>query len=121
VDQPSLNVVAGTRGRTRQRLATWRFSFLGRLALYVAAVGALAAAYPPAARLGVALAYEEDWSTALSRAVGGIAALFLFGPGMWPAVVIGQLLAADLEHPFGAVIAQTLGNTIAICVAAAGL
>ena len=57
--------------------------------------------------------------TALWPPVGvGIAALVILGPGIWPAIVIGDLLVADFSTPFGTVLGQTVGNTLEVVVAA---
>jgi signal transduction histidine kinase len=48
----------------------------------------------------------------------GIAALYLFGLRLWPGVVVGDLLVADFSTPIGTVVAQTVGNTVAVVLAA---
>jgi signal transduction histidine kinase len=48
----------------------------------------------------------------------GIAALVLYGPRLWPAIVIGDLLAGDYSTPLGVTLGQTLGTVAAIVVAA---
>src|SRR4051794_34716913 len=49
----------------------------------------------------------------------GLAILVLFGVRLWPGIVIGDLLLGDFSTPFGTVLAQTVGNTMALVVAAA--
>src|SRR3954470_9276698 len=86
---------------------------------YLLAVVALAAAYYGAAKLGLRLAYLNGAVTALWPPVGvGIAVLTLYGPRLWPGVVIGDLLAADFSSPLGTVFGQTAGNTLEVVIAA---
>ena len=47
-----------------------------------------------------------------------MAALVILGPGVWPAIVIGDLLVADFSTPWGTVLGQTVGNTLEVVVAA---
>jgi PAS domain S-box-containing protein len=86
---------------------------------YAASVAILAALYYGAAKLGLRLAYLNGAVTALWPPVGvGIAALVLYGPWLWPGIVIGDLLAADYSTPIGTVLGQTTGNTLEVLVAA---
>jgi PAS domain S-box-containing protein len=91
----------------------------GHLGRYAFSVCLLAALYYGAAKLGLRLAYLNGAVTALWPPVGiGIAALVLYGPGLWPGIVIGDLLAADYSTPFGTQMGQTVGNTLEVLVAA---
>ena len=82
-------------------------------------MGVVAGVYYGAARAGLHLAYLHGSVTALWPPVGvGIAALVILGPGVWPAIVIGDLLVADFSTPWGTVVGQTLGNTLEVVVAA---
>jgi PAS domain S-box-containing protein len=82
-------------------------------------VAILAALYYGAAKLGLRLAYLNGAVTALWPPVGvGIAALVLYGPWLWPGIVIGDLLVADYSTPLGTVLGQTAGNTLEVLVAA---
>jgi signal transduction histidine kinase len=92
---------------------------------YLLAVAVTAAAYYAAARIGLELAYPHAGTstygsvTAFWPPVGlGIAALVLYGPRLWPAIVIGDLLAGDYSTPLGVTLGQTLGTVAAIVVAA---
>ncbi len=88
-------------------------------ALYVVAVAVVALAYYGAGRVGLELAYLNGAVAALWPPAGlGLAVLFLYGVRLWPAVVIGDLLLGDYSTPLGTVLAQTLGNTVAVVVAA---
>ena len=81
------------------------------------------AAYYAAAQIGIHLAYPHTGTstygavTAFWPPVGvGIAALVLFGLRLWPAVVIGDLLAGDYSTPLGVTLGQTLGTVVAVVV-----
>ena len=77
------------------------------------------ALYYAAAKIGLRLAYLDGAVTALWPPVGvGIAALVLYGPRLWPGIVIGDLLVADFSTPLGTVLGQTVGNTLEVVVAA---
>src|SRR4051812_12252306 len=90
-----------------------------RIWRYAGAVVLLAGAYWAAAKIGLRLAYLDGAVTALWPPVGvGIAALVLYGPRLWPGIVIGDLLVADYSTPFGTVLGQTVGNTIEVVVCA---
>src|SRR5881398_2193149 len=85
---------------------------------YVGAVLLLAGAYWAAAKVGLRLAYLDGAVTALWPPVGvGIAALVLYGPRLWPGIVIGDLLVADFSSPLGTVLGQTAGNTLEVLIA----
>ena len=91
----------------------------GSLALYVCSVALLALAYYLAGRIGLELAYLDGAVAALWPPAGlGLAVLFLGGVRLWPGVVIGDLLLGDFSTPLGTVVAQTVGNTLALVVAA---
>ena len=97
------------RGRTR----------LGGLAIYIGSVCILGALYYAAAKVGLRLAYLHGAVTALWPPVGvGIAVLVLYGPRLWPGIVIGDLLVGDYSTPLGTVLGQTVGNTLEVLVAA---
>jgi signal transduction histidine kinase len=92
--------------------------------LLVAAASALL--YYVAARIGLGLEYPHQGTstygavTALWPPVGiGIAVLTLYGPRLWPAIVVGDLLASDYSTPLGVTLGQTLGTVLAVVVAAA--
>ena len=87
--------------------------------LYAIAVGLVAGAYYLAGRLGLELGYLDGAVTAVWPPAGlGLAALFLYGIRLWPGIVIGDLLLADFSTPIGTVFGQTIGNTLALVVAA---
>jgi PAS domain S-box-containing protein len=110
-------------GRARdERLGSRARFAAGRPALYLLANLILAALYYGAGRLGLELAYLDGAVAALWPPVAvGIAALVLYGFGLWPGVVVGDLLLADFSQPAGTILAQTVGNTLAIVVAASVL
>jgi len=75
--------------------------------------------YYLAGRIGLELAYLDGAVAALWPPAGlGLAVLFLFGIRLWPAVVIGDLLLGDFSTPLETVLAQTVGNSVAVVVAA---
>jgi signal transduction histidine kinase len=86
---------------------------------YVGALVVVAAAYYVVGRIGLELAYLDGAVAALWPPAGlGLAVLFLYGIRLWPAVVVGDLLLGDYSTPLGTVLAQTVGNTVAVVVAA---
>src|SRR5918994_483907 len=90
-----------------------------RPVVYAGMVALAAAAYYLAGRLGLELAYLDGAVAALWPPAGlGLAVLFLFGIRLWPAIVIGDLFLGDFSTPLGTVLAQTVGNTVAIVAAA---
>jgi signal transduction histidine kinase len=86
---------------------------------YVAAVALVALVYYLAGRIGLELAYLDGAVAALWPPAGvGLALLFLYGPRLWPGIVIGDLLLGDFSTPLGTVLAQTFGNTVAVVAGA---
>ena len=92
---------------------------------YLVAMVVTAAAYYAAARIGLHLAYPHTGTTTYGAVTAfwppvgiGIAALVLFGPRLWPAIVIGDLLAGDYSTPLGVTLGQTFGTVVAVVVAA---
>jgi signal transduction histidine kinase len=87
--------------------------------LYAIAVTLLAGGYYLAGRLGLELGYLDGAVTAVWPPAGlGLAVLFLYGIRLWPGIVIGDLLLADFDTPIGTVLGQTVGNTLALVLAA---
>src|SRR4051794_23333664 len=87
---------------------------------YVIAVAVVALAYYLAGRAALELAYLDGAVAAMWLPAGlGLAVLVLYGPWMVPGVVIGDLVLGDYSTPLGTVLAQTVGNTVALVVAAA--
>src|SRR5688572_20035766 len=87
--------------------------------LYAGAVGLVALAYYLAGRIGLELAYLDGAVAALWPPAGlGLAVLCLYGVRLWPGIVIGDLLLGDFSTPLGTVLAQTIGNTVAVVAAA---
>src|SRR5215210_5031252 len=90
-----------------------------RPAVYAGAVALAAGAYYLAGRIGLELAYLDGAVAALWPPAGlGLAVLFLYGVRLWPAIVVGDLWLGDYSTPLGTVLAQTVGNTVAVVVAA---
>src|SRR5436190_7091734 len=95
--------LATTAERFRGALLAWSRGDRSGAGRYLLELAATAAACYAAARIGLALAYPHDGTSALHGAftafwppIGvGIAALVLFGPRLWPGIVAGDLLAGD--------------------------
>src|SRR3954469_3787842 len=106
------------RRDVREWIVALRRTRRGGLALYVCSVALLALAYYVAGRIGLELAYLNGAVAALWPPAGlGLAVLFLGGVRLWPGVVIGDLLLGDFSTPLATVLAQTVGNTVALVVA----
>jgi signal transduction histidine kinase len=91
----------------------------GGLALYALSIALVAVAYYVAGRIGLELAYLDGAVAALWPPAGlGLAVLFLYGVRLWPGIVIGDLWLGDYSTPLGTVLGQTVGNTLALVVAA---
>src|SRR3954453_1439064 len=102
----------------RRLVVRWRRTRTGGLALYAGAVELLALAYYLAGRIGLELAYLNGAVAALWPPAGlGLAVLFLCGVRLWPGIVIGDLFLGDFSTPLPTVLAQTIGNTVALVVA----
>ncbi len=117
--QPPVTHSTVRRAPFDRRLVALRATPAGRRALDAAAVIVLAGLYYVAAKIGLRLAYLDGAVTALWPPVGvGIAALVILGPGVWPGIVIGDLLLADFSTPWETIAGQTVGNTLEVVVAA---
>src|ERR687893_2116600 len=87
--------------------------------VYAGAVVLAAGAYYLAGRIGLELAYLDGAVAALWPPAGlGLAVLFLYGVRLWPGIVIGDLWLGDYSTPMGTVLGQTVGNTLAVVLAA---
>jgi signal transduction histidine kinase len=105
------------RHAARERLATWRRG--GGSLRYAGSLILVGFAYYLAGRAGLELAYLGGAVAALWPPVGlGLAVLFLYGVRLWPGVLVGDLLLGDFSTPLGTVLGQTVGNTLALVVAA---
>src|SRR3954454_13221566 len=103
----------------RTRIARLHRTRRGSLALYAGSVGLVALAYYLAGKIGLELAYLDGAVAAIWPPAGlGLALLFLCDLRVWPGIVIGDLLLGDYSTPLGTVLAQTVGNTVALVVAA---
>jgi integral membrane sensor domain MASE1 len=99
-------------GRALQ-LGDWSWGRHGRVAR-LARIGALAAAYYGAAKLGLSFAFETPSVTAIWPPTGlALAALVLGGYRLWPGVAIGAVLANSWTGiPLLATIGISCGNTL---------
>lgn len=107
------------------RAGAWLSASLDRLwrhapFAYAAKVLALALAYFLAAKGGLTLAYENSSVTAVWAPTGiALAALVLWGRGLWPGVALGALLANTWTGvPLITVLGITAGNTLEAVVGA---
>src|SRR5215218_44223 len=90
-----------------------------RAARYAGAIALVAVAYYLAGRIGLELAYLDGAVAALWPPAGlGLAVLFLYGVRLWPGIVVGDLLIGDYSTPLATVLGQTVGNTLALVIAA---
>ncbi len=90
-------------------------------ARYGAKVLILAVAYYGSAKAGQALSYTASVSAVWPPAGVGIAALYLWGPSLWPGVFLAELAVnAELLHslPFGSLVGQQAGNMAEVIVGA---
>src|SRR5436189_1447409 len=90
-------------------------------ARYVAKILLLAAAYYGSAKAGQALQYTASVSAVWPPAGVGIAALYLWGPSLWPGVFLAELAVnGQLLHtlPLGSLIGQQAGNMAEVIVGA---
>jgi len=85
---------------------------------YGAGVVVLAACYYAAAQLGFTLHFTGPIAAIVWLPVGvGIAGLYIGGLQLWPAILIGDVLADQhVSLPLGVVAAQTAGNVLEIIV-----
>src|SRR3954453_15752742 len=94
----SVSGAATSRIDLRRGIARLRRTRRGSAALYVAAVGCLAVTYYLAGKVGLELAYLDGAVAALWPPAGlGFAGLFLGGGGVWPGIVMGDLLLGVLD------------------------
>src|SRR3954447_17480138 len=115
---PATGAVLG-RDDMRRRMLAFRRTGPGGLVLYAAAIAVVAVAYYLTGRIGLELAYLNGAVAAVWPPAGlGLAVLFLYGTRLWPGIVIGDLLLGDYSTPLGTVAGQTVGNTLALVVAA---
>ena len=87
---------------------------------YPLTVALLAVAYYAAAKIGYELEVAGPVAAIVWLPVGvGIAALYLGGIGLWPGVLLGDLLANDYHVlPLGSALGQTCGNVLEVLVVA---
>src|SRR5215213_6620813 len=116
---PLVSHAGPDRNMVGDRTAALRRDEHAGVALYLGALALVALLYYGAGRIGLELAYLDGAVAALWPPAGlGLAVLFLYGLRLWPAIVIGDLALGDFSTPLGTVLAQTLGNTLALVVAA---
>ena len=115
---PVTGAVEG-RDDMRSRMLAFRRTRPGGLVLYALAIALVALAYYLAGRIGLELAYLNGAVAALWPPAGlGLAVLFLYGVRLWPGIVIGDLWLGDYSTPLATVLGQTVGNTLALVIAA---
>jgi signal transduction histidine kinase len=110
------------RRGARGSVAALRSARHGGLVLYGGSIALVAGAYYLAGRAGLELAYLDGAVAAVWPPAGlGLAVLVLYGGRLWPGIVVGDLLLGDYSTPLGTVAGQTVGNTLALVIAAAVL
>jgi len=87
---------------------------LRHLAPFLLKVVALAAVYHLAARLGLRMAYVQINTSPVWPPTGiALAALLIFGSGLWPGVTLGVLLGSLLTGaPWDLAVGMAIGNTL---------
>jgi signal transduction histidine kinase len=90
----------------------WLASYPTRLALVVAL-------YAGSATVGYQLSFGGPVAAIVWLPVGvGIAALFRLGIGLWPGVLVGDLLINDYGRlPLGSAVGQSVGNVVEVVLA----
>ena len=107
------------RRGARGQIAALRAVRHGETVLYGGSIALAAAAYYLTGRIGLELAYLDGAVAAVWPPAGlGLAVLFLYGVRLWPGIVVGDLLLGDFSTPLATVLGQTVGNTLAVVIAA---
>ena len=90
-----------------------------RSARRLVACGLVVAAYYGAAKVGYELSFAGPVAAIVWLPVGvGISFLYIGGLGLWPGVLVGDLLANDYSAlPWGAALAQSCGNLLEVVTA----
>jgi signal transduction histidine kinase len=86
---------------------------------YIPRVLAVVAMYYAAAHLGYAVQFSGPVASMVWLPAGvGIAALYLGGLGLWPGIVVGDLLVNNYSTlPVGTAIGQSFGNLLEVVIA----
>ena len=114
-----MGAIVVSDGAFARRLAGLRRAPHGDAVIYACAIAAVTASYYLAGKAGLKLAYLDGAVAAVWPPAGlGLAVLFAYGIRLWPGIVIGDLLLADFSTPLGTVVAQTVGNTLAVVLGA---
>ena len=108
--------VAALPGASRRHAVPEWAGFRGR---YLAQVLALAITYYVAAQVGFAFEFAGPVAAIVWLPVGvAISFLYLGGVGLWPGVLVGDLLVNDYSAlPIGSAVGQTFGNLLEVLVA----
>jgi signal transduction histidine kinase len=108
--------VAALPGASRTHAVRQWAGFRGR---YLLQVAALAIAYYVAAQVGFAFEFAGPVAAVVWLPVGiAISFLYLGGVGLWPGVLVGDLLVNDYSAlPIGTAVGQTFGNVLEVLLA----
>jgi signal transduction histidine kinase len=111
-----LAAFAAVPGASRTHAVRQWVGWRGR---YLAQVGALALTYYVAAQVGYAFEFAGPVAAILWLPAGvAISFLYLGGIGLWPGVLVGDLLVNDYSAiPVGSAVGQTFGNLLEVVVA----
>jgi signal transduction histidine kinase len=117
------SVVSGSVARVSVRAPRrlgWSSPVIESAGGYGARFLGLVAAYYVAAHVGYAFDFAGPVAAVVWLPVGvGISGLYLFGLGLWPAVVVGDLLVNSYSTlSFGAAIGQSFGNLLEALIGA---
>ena len=122
---PAKGAATATPGEVSVAQPTVRWtvgsSLRSRPARYAAKVLILGAAYYGSAKAGQALRYTASVSAVWPPAGVGIAALYLWGPSLWPGVFLAELAVNGQlldSLPVGSLIGQQVGNLAEVIVGA---
>src|SRR3990172_8460877 len=114
METPAIIPIVDLSGRLMRSTKPLPSTKLSHLAPFLLKVVALAAVYHLAARLGLRMAYVQINTSPVWPPTGiALAALLIFGSGLWPGVTLGVLLGSLLTGaPWDLAVGMAIGNTL---------